>query len=504
MLQNVHSHASGRVGLGLALIVTGLILGAPPSLGQDQYVARLNRPITVISEENKAYEIYFAAYTTMDADGAPLESSELHIGAGNLGAAVAWVGAAEQQEAVDLLLADDRGRPNVTYREILGLPYGVENVAEDMILEDFVIYLEKGQLRSADLAYLRPLDSLRYLLIAEGHRSWNEGDSARGAESFAAACRIARQIIDRDYLAEKKHGILALIDTARILREAMWSYRANISVRDYERLGEELEMLMVDRMSLPRANRLAAEQLVEEVYADDNRPDETAFASVLARYESRDQPLKLFEASAKWRELRPRHANLIDVRRMVENVDGDYRRRWQYRWHDPALESENPLFETMDPIQFAVVKLAYEGIELLFEERYRLLTEINGTITSAGVAGFQKRDGVAPVALDQVQPGLVDSQASLIDPYTDNDDELQYAVIRRRDAAGVALGYDVRTPFGTVHLSNGTPLLHSVGWDGSNQYGARAVRDPEGKPGGDLVFWPPVFMLARTGEEAKF
>ncbi|MFG0329436.1 MAG: hypothetical protein ACF8PN_05990 [Phycisphaerales bacterium] len=499
---------------GLLTLLTAaacvLLLTGPESRGQNRdYLAALNGPMERVSASNKSYERLFEARMLMDITGAPAGVKDLFIGTPTFSMAVDWISQPDQQDAIETLLAPDDRRHNVAYREIFGLPYGEDKVTDDMLLEDWVVYVDPAKLRATDFAYMNGFQALTLGLIAEGHRALEvDGDGERAVEAYATAMFLARQLADRQYVQEAAQGYVMLYHGLQIIREAMWHYREALTIDNYRYLADELDLMGMDRIQLPIATLYVGEQLVNEVFGADNRPAADSFPLVMAKFEAGDDPFDRFAASAKWNELRSRHAPRLDTDRMIQNVDGDYRRRWRLRRYDPALTID-PLFDQIDPIEYAIVKELYDLIDMLFSGRFAVETELHATIASAGIAAFQKRDGVAPLSLDQVQPTFVRTRESIVDTFDVNYDILRYVVVRRRNPNAVGQGFTVQTRMGRIDLPENSPLLYSIAWDGDDDYGGEHayvdnpfIRDAD-LPG-DLVFWPPVDLLARTGESAKF
>ncbi len=498
--------------------VTLLICGFVPvecALSQSatsdhDYVNDLNMPILRVTAKNKSYEAIYQAWNSLDLSDprAPISRDALQFGTPMLADAVAWVSEPSQRSAMDALLESDGTNPNVTFRQIFGLPYGFRDTPEEMDANGFAVYINGGLLSEADFAYLPLLQQVVLALFAEVHYQAAQDNFEGSVDALLAALRIGRQLCDRSFSTEMHAGMQTSIDAMMEVREFMWHYRDLLAVEHFIRIAEELEFLEMDQIKPPRGHEFMGEQIIERIFSLDNfRPNRDTFAQTMARFESRANPLRRFSATTKWGELMSQHATYNETVFEVDNVAGDIRLRWRFNFKDPKF-NRTPEIDRISPTRWAIPRAIYRGIADLFPIRHEMVVLQRGMISAAGVAGYQVREGGklafdgkraagAPVALKQVQPVVVLSEKMLDDPQETSGRQMHYLVVtnHERHRTEVMTEYTISTQFGAVRFVEGWPILYSVGWDGDDDEAANhtALREADG----DFVFWPPVEVIAR-------
>ncbi|MFW5652409.1 MAG: hypothetical protein ACOC0P_00035 [Planctomycetota bacterium] len=525
------AHRGSTLAAGVAAV--GVLFGAwgavnPSAMAQSSrtFVPQLNNPINRVSDANRAYPVYFEAWSQIDSTDpqAPLGlNMPMTIGSPQLRDAMAWAGRGPQQDAIEILLEKRDGATsrregrNATYRELFGLPYGVDYVPLDMQLSDFAVFIEDDQLYTADFAYLDKVEQLFLLAIAEGHRRAEAGEPGEGVEPLLAAVRIARQMTERAYAVENRMGVNMLRKVGDLTRAYMWEYRDGLDVSDFEVIAGEFELLRPGQVQLPWANRLIGEQLMLEVFdATTNLPDEE-FADVMAEFESRDRPIRRFHAAKRWEGLLEaidkdaggditRRIFLPDIGQAIEDVDQDFRRRWNLPLHDP-IHSDETLFELLDPIREAVVVETFADLDGLRELRLRMIADVRGTAIAAGIAAFQKRDGGrAPRALSQVYPTFIKVEQTLVDPYNSSYEYFEYFTAQSTDRRLIGWTFDVEVGnMGTIQLPENTPILYSVGPDNRDNGAAKHSGSLERSNDSDIIYWLPVeYIMERDPMDVSF
>ena len=505
-------------------------LGASAALGQtidrnDTYVRQLNAPIDRVSETNRAYPVYFEAWSAIDADDvqAPLGlRSPFTIGSPQMRDAMGWAGRPAQQEALSILLekrdqrsASEEAR-NATFRQIIGLPYGTSGLPLDMELSDFAVYINENLLYTADFAYLDKVEQLYMLLMAEAHRRAEQGAPSDGLDPMLSAVRMARQLTDRAYTPEVTMGMDMLRKASTLARAYLWHYREGLTVDDFASVATEFEMLRPLQIPLPRANRLIGEQLVVEVFDPASNLPNADFAQVMAEFESRARPLNRFHASRRWREVIKAIDDFAgddvtkkiyqpEIAQEMENIDEDFRRRWGLPLHD-AVHSSETLLQKLDPVREAIVVATFDDLVQMRELRLRTIADVRGTAIAAGVGAFQKRDGgTPPLTLNQIYPTFVRLEETLVDPYNTDYEYFEYFVARNNDSRILQWTFDLETPGGTLSLPAGVPLLYSVGPNSRDDGAARHLENLSGTQDSDIVYWIPVnFIVAEDEEDVRF
>ncbi len=477
--------------------------------GQRDFLGELNRPILAISRDNQSYTIYYEALTHLDLTDPRLPAPDIHLAPGQAGYddAIAFAADPGSQTAVEILLgrSSATGR-NATEREVFGLPYGLEAVPEEMVIDDFCVYVEEGKLWRTEFAYLPYYRDLMTLLYAEANRRVEEGDTAGGVEAMIGMMRMARQLCDRNYAEEKREGLERLADAGLRLREFMWHHRDALTDTDYRTIAMDLDRFYVDRILLPNTPLLIGEQLIEEVFETDLTPTPDVFASSLARFESVRQPLKRFEAAAKWQTLVGRHASKAETVRELSNVVGDLESFWKLPIGSAIVAATTRKYDQMDKVRYALVDAAVRDLPDLWQYRSRAHLNVDGTATAAGIAGYMRKGGAvlepgevtraAPQSYSQIQPTHVPSERQLTDPYNPNRNKFQYYVVTNRERLSQATTtFSVMTDSGPVTLWEGWPILYSVGPDNIDDQGV--THSNLGGQGTDYYLWPPLHLIGR-------
>ena len=154
------------------------------------------------------------------------------------------------------------------------------------------------------------------------------------------------------------------------------------------------------------------------------------------------------------------------------------------RFYDPILDVPTQ-FSKLNQSKYAVVTLFVENLQQLFDERLRLIAEIDGTAMSAAICGFYLDSAKQwPRDLSSAFP-IYGIRRRNFDPFAKDYGNLSYRDLGDKSQA---LG----TQWGQLSVSNA--VLWSVGSDheddGFDQH------DPADGTG-DLVLWPPPRFLAR-------
>ena len=495
-------------------LISGIAISRADDADDRDYLGELNAPILKITPKNKSYESYFEAWMKLNLNDprAIKPGSDITYGSPSLKDAIAWITEPSQQDAVNILLDKDGNNPNITFRKAFGLPYGTRDIPTEMESKQFAVYIKDDILGNADFAYFPAYSQLWYALRVNAHheaemvRAGKQSDMSTAVNSLVAAMHMGRQLCDRAFVNEMKSGMGMVVATFMEIRAFMWNYRDVLQQKDYKKLAEEMELLDLDIIKAPSANKLIGDQLVSQIFGKDLRPNREVFAKTMAQFESHNHPLQRFSATAKWRDLMPQHATYNETRNEIAVVAGDIRLHWRFAYNDPDLTTPFEI-KTISPVRYAIPRAIFRGIEDLFPLRQDMIVKQHGVICAAGVAGYQKRDGGslimgkratgAPIALKQIQPSFVLSEEMLSDPQDPDGNKLQYFVVTNREKirTNVLKSFSINTPNGKVTLVEGWPVLYSLGWDGDDdeakRYTTRIGED------GDFIFWPPVEIIAK-------
>lgn len=497
-------------------LVAGVVAAAGWMNGQAQAqkeLAAINAPIQRISGDNRSYTVYFQAWSLMNISDprTPAHDVVLTPGTKRYSDVLAWAGEAAQQAAVKALLERGAGGVNATERKSFGMPYGtkdVQGVSSDMAAADFVVYVDGERLWGPEFAYFPAFDDVASLLHAEAYRRAEAKEYEGAIAALIGSCRMYRQMCDRAYIAEVDRGFARLSDRVADVRAFMWYFRDALSVDQFKTIALELARLDVDLIGLPTAERICGEQLVEQLYGADNRPKNEPFARTMAALEAQKDPLAQFERAAVWNMIVDKQAAKDEARAKVIALSDDWNRRWRLRSYDPQLATLRTEFEKTDPVSFALPLAILTQPQELFEARFYLRAQLNGSVTSAGLCAWQKRENGklvegekamgAPQRLSQIQPIFVEEEASMTDPYDINYRAMRYTIIRKTDKDLAWQPYEVVLEHRTVQIPEGWPFLYSVGPDRFDESGKRQLQMSGGDfvtARGDLIFWPPVDLL---------
>lgn len=510
------SIACGLLGAG-ALVALLPMQAFAQGTDQRKYVDRLNAPILAVSEDERAYKIYFEAHELIDVADSRFAAASIHLDphSDTFQDAIEWAGEPDQQDAVELILTKNRRGSDATQRKLFGLPYGTYNVDDDLIITDFVVYLNDDLLFEREEAYLPRYRELMSLLRAEAFRRAQNGNTAGACEAILGMTRMARQLCDQRFYNEKLLGMNLLLDSFVQIREFMWFYRDALTVDDFKLICLELERLGLERIEIPTGEELIGEQLIEQIFGSDNRVDRERFPEVMASFDSLGSPLKRFQAEAYWQQVVDQHRSKKEVVLALQEAVANWKLRWRLPLHSSlAPDSE---FEQLDDLEYAAVKRPIRDLQHLFDLRIPLVTQLNGTVTAAGIHAYIVRErgtlqldkamaeGEVPARLAQIQPSFVNYETSMIDMYRGADEKLRFGVVRNDDLRFAHDGYPVQTPEGTVSLEEFWPLCYSVGPDESENLGKELIHmpSPDKDDKCDIVFFPNVDLMAREAKRRR-
>ena len=145
-------------------------------------------------------------------------------------------------------------------------------------------------------------------------------------------------------------------------------------------------------------------------------------------------------------------------------------------------------FSGLNEIRYAAIRLAVQDLEEAFFARERLVSDINGTIYSAGLCAYYRQYQKWPVDLSPVAPAYAMKRFNF-DPYNMDYGGMVYVQLNSRKSIETLR-------FGQLWAEG--CLLYTLGRDHIDG-GAQEVSD-NGEIG-DLLLWPPTRQLAR--EEGK-
>jgi hypothetical protein len=406
---------------------------------------------------------------------------------------------------------------------VFAQPYGVEAVADDLSVVEAGLYTELGadvMLAEADIKYMDELENMGILVHVEATRLLNEGKGAEALKTMRNWMFFTRQFADRPFYAEKRWALDSMELAAHRMRDLVYCdmRRSQPSLTPDQLADINKPMgprgyLSFDRLELPVADSIAAEQLAARVIENKGKPIEGVFGPTIAKIETRERPLRLFSAAAKWDSIAKLHAGWWDTNDMIRGVRQDWERRWKLESFDPALTSTTDYQKHVAKgPKFALLRVTMSKIEELFPMRADIECELGGTRSSIGAyAFFLKNKQFAP-ALSAVRRDYLPGQLSDKDPYTRNGFILFFVPMRdtpqviRQDPKPYSIRIFPSGAFGfpdfALDLRDDVFVVYSVGRDGNDQRAKDIIQGRKGVPG-DYLLFPPLLSLGRQALEEK-
>ena len=375
---------------------------------------------------------------------------------------------------------------------VLGIPYGDVEQGLDAKWKAKGIWARPGSAPGeAAFAYLNAVRGLTAFTVISMYLDADEKKFDPAFDLSLAMLRVLRQVSEQRMEAEKLFGMkmmsrlleanrvfmaanLDSLPVATLQRVAMKGYPF-IKPGDNERLK---------RLELPEGDRVILTESMQKAFNESGQPDDQYFADQFGAVQSINSPLTRFGAAARWRELGKVHGSLEASQEKLLAIYDDWWRRWRMRFYDPILDVPTQ-FSKLNQSKYALVTLFVENLQQLFDERLRLIAEIDGTAMSAAICGFYIDSAKQwPRDLSSAFP-IYGIRRMNFDPFAKDYGNLSYRDLGDKSQA---LG----TQWGQVSVSNA--VLWSVGPDheddGFDQH------DPADATG-DLVLWPPPRFLAR-------
>lgn len=509
-------------GAPLAVVLTAFaallaVAAAPaPALG-DEFVRRANALYAGVEQERRSDLLLLPVLGEMDEapiDPTVAESTQLMMlfttDSSFWPTLEAWANAPAQRAALDVLMQiTEDENPRTAY--VFAQPYGVEGIPIDLVIAG--MYTELGDppmLAAAQHLYMPAVDALAVLAHAEATRLAANGEVSDAVEVVFRWLLFTRQLADREFYAEKVSALSWMYFAIEHLRDIVYQDARSGSPRltgdDMIDLIERMDLgrgyLNLDRLSLPRAERIAAEQLVSRVFVHRGGPDENVFGPLLARIAATDRPLRLFSETARWNTVARAHADWFDTRDKVDAVFGDWEHRWGLSPFDPVIS--NPTEYSRAGREYELVSELVPDISPLFKLRQSLRAQIAGTRMALAVNGhFLDTGGRLPVALSAVRPRYIRSLED--DPYNPSSRPFEFFVPIRDRPAGerddpqphrIRVWNPEGLPNFAVNIGDDQFVLYSVGPDGRRNWARDMTQSTEDFEG-DYVVWPPWLSLVR-------
>jgi len=514
--------------LGIRAVLACVLALLPVALAHaDDYVDRVNAPYKSIPKAKRSDLVILPLLAKMADPPAEVRSVEVSMLLGKSSPAwsvvESWV-TADPQKALIKGLADVTKDEDFRTAMVFAQPYGVEGVSDQPDLLAAELYSNLGEtptLAAVKIGYLPAIEKLELLANVEATRLLESGDAVGAVEVMFDFMYFARQMADRPFLVEKRWGMTAIRNSLARIRDLVYqdskADKHGIKPEDIRgwvrRLDPDKGYINIQRIRLPDANIIAAEQLITLVTVKGGGPNDD-FSSILASIAAGNRPLRFLSESAYWDRVKARHGGYYDLMDIVIGKKGDgglrsdWARRWDLQPFDPLLRKPSEYARNVArSSRYALLKITLDGIDQLFELRRPISVELAGTRVGISIYGFSlQSNGSWPRDVTSIRPYFMDSIDT--DPYnTKPRSTLEFFVPTRerppQGARGEEVPFDMRVyPGGkrknfSIKLRKDTFVLYSVGPNDTNELGKDATQDDATVSEGDYVIWPPVISLTR-------
>lgn len=491
-------------------------MGAPQASAQDA-IARVNAMYADIPGDRRSDTILIPALKNLEAPPAAvrdLEKARL-VGPGMLAwnDALAWAAKPPQKAALEAL--KKATEPVKTGTPMAwGQGYGVSSVTPDLVRAK--LYTELGDpplLSAAQFFTLPKLDELAVLVNIEATRLQQDSKVNDALELMERLLALGRQFADRQFFKEARWGLTTMVSSLERMRDI-----AYVDFRGKKELtGDQLKAaidrldntadLRIDRILLPQADLIGAEQAIALVMVPRAGVNDRTFPTTMAALTSAERPLRLFSEAATWKSAGAAHADWASTTDEAKKLGDDYRKRWPLEW----FHTLNQLpFERskMDPNQFALLAATVPDMSELFNLRQAVRVEVVGTRQALGIVGFFYARKQFPPKLSSIAPQWM--QRLDVDPFNPNltnnaRPPLEYFVPIRDTTVNKnadPVPHEMKIVGGggvnfSVKLRDDTCVIYSVGTDNRPGFADRVQNTVEKVPDVDYLIWPSVLSLYR-------
>lgn len=421
-----------------------LLTGAPRALAQTDPlsdfgdpVETVNAPYRSVPDERRAELTLLPAIAAMDAaPDAVADLEDAILLTPDMAAwsdADAWAAADPQRAALDAFMTVTE--PDSRFQ--FALLYGAEHIGPEIRETELYPLLTEGRLlANAELRHLDGLDSLLALVAVEAERLASAGDTDGAIDRFVRGVRLGRMIAERAFFREKAWGMERMMSLMEGMRDILYRYPDGATAEHLLEIVSRTsdENLLIGRILLPEADRLAALQLVRETFERFGQPDPARFGPAMALVSEVEQPLARFGEASWWQRVGESHAGYYDTIDAINASFNDWTLRWSLSPWDPILDDPTD-YEQLDPARHAAVLAVVPDYSELFLLRRLLRVEQQGTRTAFAVMAYKLNTGVYPSPLFAIRPRYI--QALPIDPFDPREvDPFQYFVPIRDEPRG--------------------------------------------------------------------
>jgi hypothetical protein len=524
MMNSSHGGAPARrtARTPLRSIALGLsaLLGLCHSASAQSFIDEANALYSDIVDERRSDPILLPALIALEEPPVGVDTPEraaiAFVGSRAWDAAEAWATAPPQQAMLDALRRGTRGSEYDTAMAF-GQPYGVGGIEIDLIRGR--AYTELGDpplLADARHLYMDMLPALVCLVHVEATRLAGEGQFIEALDTLAAFAKFGYQMADREFLEEAAWGYRAMAGAiARIRDIAYVDFRGAKEIDPDElreiiaRLHESEGPKRLDRLNFPRANRIAARQLIDVLYVDRGGVNEARFVPTMVRLATGDRPLRRFSAASYFEGLAGTQKDSFEIGDVNNELFESWERKWRLSRFDPVRALPFAWDQGVAGEDAIVVREGAGGdMGVLFELREIVELERVGTRQALGLLGRYYVAGSFATRIDGIRPRWVERLED--DPFNETraggreppmryfrpvtdyylaDERDEPQPHRMQVFPGDGTNFEV--VLGEDHF-----LVYSTGADGRDNNGTRMHTDPESVLG-DYLIWPPMLSLHR-------
>jgi hypothetical protein len=512
--------ASMRTTFGLLSILAASAAGfsASSATAQDGFLDQINKRPSEIRADRRADKILLPAMAKMQPPPAEV-TADLEAGpawvlidasvAARWAKMEAWAKGETQQAAIkavaDATKQFDRNDPGMGW----GLPYGATSEAAEAVRLDLHVDLgaEEPTIAEADPRYLGRLAWVEMLAHVEATRLLASGDASGAMNTLINLFYLGRELADRELAVEVRRGFdIMTLALSRVRDVAYEDFRAQrkLGVADLRSFIKRLDddALKLERIRFPVGDRVGIEQLIARAYGNGGKPDAAKLGPMLARIATREQPLRIFNESARWREA----AKSMGDRKSMEDALGRVYGDWTTRWPiDPFDARMRATFEynLVSKGRYPLVGMLTD-LTAFYDQRQILKTEAVGTRASLGLLGYYYEHRAFARTITSARPQWLGEKEA--DPYNPEERNrggvppLRYTRPVTDDAQKRPHAMTVVTGSGynfRLNLDDSVWLIWSVGSNNTNDFARYVQNTAQRVTAADYVIWPPVESLTR-------
>ncbi len=460
---------------------------------RDDVIEKLNNLPSTDGEENaKSWKIFFNACLELTPPPNPVSDkfnmNTVWTGMEGWAAVSDW---AKQNEHMTKAFIETGRRP------MIGLPYGSEKVPNEYVANDIVAEIGvEGNLHVSHFGYMDTVELACLWATAELYRLFDAGENERAIQLLMSELIVLRKFCDREFLKEQMTFMPMLGNALANTRDMFYTYRESITTTEFRFFSKDgIPYIRTDstRLMMPEGDRFVGEVLLGELFDSIGAPDPEKFKTILADFQSNQEPLSRFGAAKHWKSISALHLGRDDSLARLNKIYDDWWRRWKLRQFHPQLSAASE-FKKSNPVTYAAVNLIIRDIQDLFQERDILATQINGTAVSAALCGYKNHYGAYPASIKMMYAQLL-HRANNLDFFrrlplrTEADWSLYSYPVGPLHYRKIKTKTKIKILADEVFVNAGQCLLYSESLNNEDDRGTE-----EGK---DAIFWPPLKSLQR-------